>query len=55
MRLPTRIQTRRLQRMLLVHATETDVDSHGRILIPPRLREFAKLDKRVVLADAGQK
>lgn len=56
MRLPNQdIQTRRLQRMLLGHATETDVDSHGRILIPPRLREFAKLDKRVVLAALGRK
>jgi MraZ protein len=56
MRLPNQdVQTRRLQRMLLGHATETDVDSHGRILIPPRLREFAKLDKRVVLAALGRK
>ena len=48
-------QTRRLQRMLLGHASEVDVDSHGRILIPPRLRDFAKLDKRVVLAGLGKK
>ena len=48
-------QTRRLQRMLLGHATELDVDSHGRILIPPRLRDFAKLDKRVVFAGLGKK
>ncbi len=56
MRLPNQnIQTRRLQRMLLGHATETDVDSHGRILIPPRLREFAKLGKRVELVALGRK
>ena len=48
-------QTRRLQRMLLGHATEAEIDSHGRILIPPRLRDFAKLDKRVVLAGLGKK
>jgi len=48
-------QTRRLQRMLLGHATEAEIDSHGRILIPPRLRDFAKLDKRVVLAGVGKK
>ncbi|MBI5462610.1 MAG: division/cell wall cluster transcriptional repressor MraZ [Gammaproteobacteria bacterium] len=48
-------QTRRLQRMLLGHATEAEIDSHGRILIPPRLRDFASLDKRVVLAGLGKK
>lgn len=48
-------QTRRLQRMLLGHATEAEIDSHGRILVPPLLRDFAKLDKRVVLAGVGKK
>lgn len=48
-------QTRRLQRMLLGHATETELDGNGRILIPPRLREFAKLDKRVELVGLGNK
>ncbi len=48
-------QTRRLQRMLLGHATEAEIDSHGRILVPPRLRDFAKLEKRVVLAGVGKK
>ncbi len=49
------IHTRRLQRMLIGHATETDMDGHGRVLVPPRLREFAKLEKRVVLNGAGNK
>ena len=48
-------QTRRLQRMLLGHATETELDGNGRILIPPRLRDFAKLDKRVELVGLGKK
>jgi MraZ protein len=48
-------QTRTLQRMLLGHATELEIDKSGRILIPPRLREFAALDKRVVLAGLGNK
>ncbi len=55
-RLPNQnLQTRRLQRMLLGHATEADIDANGRILIPPRLRDFAKLDKRIVLAGLGKK
>ena len=48
-------RTRTLQRMLLGHATEFEMDKNGRILIPPRLREFASLDKRVVLAGLGNK
>ena len=48
-------RTRTLQRMLLGHATELDIDKSGRILIPPRLREFANLEKRVVLAGLGNK
>jgi len=48
-------RTRTLQRMLLGHATELDVDKNGRILIPPRLREFASLEKRVVLTGQGNK
>ena len=48
-------RTRTLQRMLLGHATELEMDKSGRILIPPRLREFANLEKRVVLAGLGNK
>ncbi len=56
MRLPNRSRRiRQLQRMLLGRATEVELDGHGRILIPPRLREFAKLDKRVVLAGLGHR
>lgn len=56
MRLPNRARkTRQLQRMLLGRASEVEMDSHGRILIPPRLREFASLGKRVVLAGLGNK
>ncbi|MGB5439398.1 MAG: division/cell wall cluster transcriptional repressor MraZ [Gammaproteobacteria bacterium] len=48
-------RTRTLQRMLLGHATELEMDKSGRILISPRLREFASLEKRVVLAGLGNK
>ena len=39
----------RLQRILIGHATEVDMDKSGRLLIPPPLRDFAGLDKHVVL------
>ena len=48
-------QARRLQRLLIGHATEVDLDGNGRILLPPPLREFAELDKQVVLIGQGNK
>lgn len=48
-------QARRLQRLLIGHATECELDGSGRILIPPPLREFASLDKQTVLIGQGNK
>lgn len=48
-------RTRDMQRMLIGYATEIEMDGHGRILIAPRLREFAKLDKSVALLGVGKK
>lgn len=41
--------TRRLQRLLIGHATDVELDSAGRLLVPPPLREFAGLDKKAML------
>ncbi|KTC66108.1 MraZ protein (plasmid) [Legionella adelaidensis] len=46
---------RRIQRLLIGHATDVEVDSNGRVLLPPLLREHAKLDKKVVLIGQGNK
>ena len=55
-KLPTlNATTRRLQRLLIGHATELELDGNGRILLPPPLREFASLDKAVVLIGQGNK
>ncbi len=48
-------QARRLQRLLIGHATEVQLDNSGRILLPGPLREFADLDKHVVLIGQGNK
>lgn len=48
-------QARAVQRLILGHAEEVDMDSAGRILVPPTLRNFAGLDKAVVLAGMGNK
>ncbi|MGH8205940.1 MAG: division/cell wall cluster transcriptional repressor MraZ, partial [Steroidobacteraceae bacterium] len=34
-------QSRRLQRLMVGHATDLALDGHGRMLLPPELREFA--------------
>jgi MraZ protein len=47
--------TRRLQRLLIGHASEVEMDNQGRILIPQLLRDYAKLDKRVMVVGQGQK
>jgi MraZ protein len=41
------------QRLLVGHADDVDVDATGRILVPPALRDFAALDKHVVLVGQG--
>lgn len=46
---------RRLQRLLIGHATECELDGSGRILLPPPLREFAGLEKGIVLIGQGNK
>ena len=48
-------RTRTLQRMILGHASELEMDKNGRVLLPPRLRDFAGLGKRVVLLGLGNK
>lgn len=46
---------RRIQRLLIGHATEVELDSHGRILLPSPLREYAELEKAVMLVGQGKK
>ena len=46
---------RRMQQMFLGGAEEVSVDSTGRLLLPARLREFAKIEKNVALVALGNK
>ena len=46
---------RRIQRLLIGHATELEIDSSGRLLLPPVLRGYAKLDKKLMLVGQGRK
>ncbi|OGV28582.1 MAG: cell division/cell wall cluster transcriptional repressor MraZ [Legionellales bacterium RIFCSPHIGHO2_12_FULL_35_11] len=47
--------TRRIQRLLIGHATDVKLDGNGRLLLPPLLREYAKLDKRVLMIGQSNK
>ncbi len=46
---------RRIQRLLIGHATEVEFDNNGRILLPPQLREYAGLKKQATLIGQGKK
>jgi len=48
-------QSRILQRFLIGHATDVDMDKNGRFLVPPTLRTFAGLDKQIMLIGQGKK
>ena len=48
-------RVKRLQRLLIGHATECELDAQGRVLIAEPLRNFAGLEKRVVLVGQGNK
>lgn len=46
---------RRIQRLLVGHATDVEMDGSGRVLVPPPLRDYADLNKKVVLLGQGNK
>lgn len=48
-------ETRKLQRLYIGNAHDVDMDGQGRVLLPPTLRHFASLDKRVALVGQGKK
>lgn len=51
----TNKNTRQFTRFFLAGAAECEIDKQGRILLPAVLREFAGLDKEVVLVGSASK
>ncbi|MBQ74437.1 MAG: cell division/cell wall cluster transcriptional repressor MraZ [Gammaproteobacteria bacterium] len=49
------LAARRVQRLLIGHATDIPMDGSARILLTPPLREYAQLDKKAVLLGQGNK
>jgi len=48
-------KARRMQRLLLGYATPLTIDGNGRVLLSPTLREYARLEKKLMLVGQGKK
>ena len=48
-------EARFIQRLLIGYATESEIDSQGRFLIPIPLRDYAGIQKKIVLLGQGSK
>ena len=46
---------RRAQRLLIGYACQIEMDSNGRVLVPPTLRDYAGLEKKLMLVGQGKK
>jgi MraZ protein len=44
-----------LQRLYIGHAHEVEMDGQGRVLLPPKLRAFARLDKKIAVVGQGER
>ncbi len=51
----TNKEARKFARFFLAGAAQVELDKQGRILLPAALREFAELDKDVVLVGVGSR
>jgi MraZ protein len=47
--------SRRIQRLLIGHATDLELDGSGRVLLPQPLRDYAGLEKQIALIGQGKK
>ena len=48
-------KVRRIQRLLIGHASECELDSQGRLLLPGILKQHASVDKKLMLVGQGKK
>ena len=46
---------KRFQRLMLGYASDMELDGNGRVLLPQSLREYARLEKKLVLVGLGNK
>ena len=48
-------EVKRFQRLVIGYATDLELDSNGRLLMPAPLRDYAQLEKKLVLVGQGRK
>ena len=54
--LPTMSKTgRKIQRLMLGNASPMECDNSGRIVVPPTLRDYASMEKKLLLVGQGEK
>ena len=46
---------RRIQRLLIGHATDLELDTNGRILLPSLLKDYARIQKEIRVIGQGRK
>ena len=46
---------RTIKRLILGHATDVEMDGQGRIMLPALLREYANMNKKLVMIGQGNK
>ena len=49
----TDAKTRELKRYMYSGATETTIDSQGRVVLPNNLKDYAQIDKKTIVIGAG--
>lgn len=48
-------QAQRVKRITIGYATQLDIDANGRVLVPATLRDYARLEKKLMLVGQGKK
>lgn len=48
-------RSKRLKRIMIGYSSPLEVDANGRLLVPPTLREYAEMDKKVMLVGQVKK
>lgn len=51
---PLSPKARDLKRFLFAYSHDSELDSANRVMIPPKLMEYARLDREVVVTGAGE-
>lgn len=48
-------RAKRLKRIMIGYSNAFELDGNGRLLVPPTLRDYAEMDKKIMLVGIGNK